>query len=583
MLNWSSLDPQRTERAIQTLLRQLYPGLRSYDGSGGDGGRDAELVTADGRTVFEVKSFGRLGSSQRRQIERSLRTAVESVPDLHRWVLVIPMNMTPNRAGRSGEQAWFEDKLPAHASGVELDWWGLDWLDGQAAQRPDFVRYLEGPDAQILERAALFQQEQAVLADGIKDLHQRVARLAGNVDDISMFWTLDFASSGGVTTSTLRAKVDDAHILDPITITPRFRFEDGDPQAEELREKFLRTMAFGGTVNLPAGYVTDLNIDASDEARLLFPDREPAGSAFTFTTARQRLDRHIRCSYQVLNAAGDVIAEFPVFLRERTTGSDGATVFGSDAADIITFEIDLPRPTDALGKEGATFTIEGGARLNLTTPETLVGYDVDSLLPVIGTLAAAQAGTTFRFDIPGLGYLSSNPLTEPPFSAARQSHELIADLHRLQKHAGSLFRFPANITNAQADDLHTYVRLLDGETVEHDGGAKLDLTREFVGRFLEDVNPDAYGITGGGLLSMTDALELKVGDLTIPYGPAAFYVARPRIANLEELRAIATAGDTSDAPVQVRFEPTSQSFKWVPQEHAIEYCDAALARDESAS
>lgn len=82
---------------------------------------------------------------------------------------------------------------------------------------------------------------------------------------------------------------------------------------------------------------------------------------------------------------------------------------------------------------------------------------------------------------------------------------------------------------------------------------------------------------------MTDALELQVGDLTIPYGPAAFYVSQPRIANLEELRAIASAGDTSDTPIEVRFEPTTQPFKWVPQERASGYCDAALGRDESAS
>ena len=68
MLSWGALDPGRTERGIQALLRQLHPGLRSLDGAGGDGGRDAQLVTADGKTVFEIKSFGRLNSSARRQI-----------------------------------------------------------------------------------------------------------------------------------------------------------------------------------------------------------------------------------------------------------------------------------------------------------------------------------------------------------------------------------------------------------------------------------------------------------------------------------------------------------------------------------
>lgn len=79
-MSWEQQDLKRTERGIQMLLRRVHPGLRSYDGAAGDSGRDATLVTGDGRTVFEVKSFGRLTSSRRTQVERSLRQAVASAP-----------------------------------------------------------------------------------------------------------------------------------------------------------------------------------------------------------------------------------------------------------------------------------------------------------------------------------------------------------------------------------------------------------------------------------------------------------------------------------------------------------------------
>jgi hypothetical protein len=46
VIDWAAQDPKRTERGIQMLLRRQYPGLRSLDGSGGDGGRDAHLITA---------------------------------------------------------------------------------------------------------------------------------------------------------------------------------------------------------------------------------------------------------------------------------------------------------------------------------------------------------------------------------------------------------------------------------------------------------------------------------------------------------------------------------------------------------
>ena len=41
MIDWRNVDPQRFERAVQALLKSLYPELKSLDGAGGDGGRDA--------------------------------------------------------------------------------------------------------------------------------------------------------------------------------------------------------------------------------------------------------------------------------------------------------------------------------------------------------------------------------------------------------------------------------------------------------------------------------------------------------------------------------------------------------------
>ncbi|MFN7149337.1 MAG: restriction endonuclease, partial [Microthrixaceae bacterium] len=61
MLRWAELDPQRFERGVQGLLRAQNLGMVPIDGSGGDGGVDGMLRTADGRTiesprtVFEVK------------------------------------------------------------------------------------------------------------------------------------------------------------------------------------------------------------------------------------------------------------------------------------------------------------------------------------------------------------------------------------------------------------------------------------------------------------------------------------------------------------------------------------------------
>lgn len=580
MIHWEQLDPRRTERAIQMLLRKLYPSLRSFDGAGGDGGRDAQLVTADGSTVFEIKSFGRLDSSRRRQVERSLRKAVASAPDMTRWVLVIPMNMTPARPGaRSSEEAWFNEKLQQLAPRAGLEWWGLDWLDAQLAENMDAQRYIEGVDGQVLQRSREFGKETDVLARGAEDLHARLGGLRRVVDEVCQYWTLDFSVRNGVQHAILRAKTPDAPILDPITITSTMSFRSDDAEGEELRSRFERTLDFGGRVDLPAGYVSKFQVEASPEARLLFPDRDPATSEFTFVTVRQRLDRPFRGTYQVLDGGGTVIAQFPVYFRKHTAGARGATLYGGDAAEIAKFEVGIPRPPLVPGN-GETVT-KDGASLQLELPDSLVGYDVDCLLPVLQVLATATEGTQLRLELPGLGFLGGGILDAAAFPNTPPIHQFVADLHRMQQLTGTTVRFPKNVTNGDVQDLRNAVLLLDGGTVEHDGGMTLNVRPESVGDFLATLNSAPDGGVDGGFLVATDSMEIQIGDLKLPYGSAAFWAPQPRLTNLAELEALADAGDREDTEVQARLEPTEHKFRWMPRQQAEEYFEATEHQEDS--
>lgn len=576
MFSWEQ-DPKRTERAAQLLLAKRYPGLRSFDGAGGDGGRDAELVTADGRTVFEVKSFGRLDSSRRRQVEKSLKKAVQSVPDMTRWVLVIPMNMTPARPGaKSSEQAWFEEKLPTLAPGVDLDWFGLDWLDAQLAENMDVQRFIEGPDAQVLQRAMEFDKERAVLRDGATDLDARLAGLQRRIDEVSPHWTVDFAVRDGVRWQTLRAKTKDAHIVDPIIITPTFAFLAGDPEDEKLRAQFEHTLAFGGHVNLPAGYVTDIDIVASDEARSLFRAGDPGASRFSIISRREVLDRRIRCSYQVLASDGEdrVLAQFPVFLAERTAGAVGVTLYGSDPAGIVNFEVGLPRPPSF--STTSEVTLDEAPRLQFSLPNSLVGFDIDSLLPLVHTLSVAVPGTRLRLVLPQLGYVESGPVDEAPYPEAIATQQLVADLHRMQEVTGSAFTFPANVTNGDVKELRRAVGQLDGDDVEHEGGVTLTLRPESVGAFLKVLKDSPGGGLEGGLFSVSEFVEFHVGDLRLVYGPSAFWAPHPRLSNLTELEAIADSevGLTRDeGGVAANFEPTDVPFRWLSRDKSATYLE----------
>ena len=120
-IRWEDLGPHKYEDMASVLLSRLYPNSQRIDGSGGDGGRDVQIVHAGNGPVteaFELKSFtGRVGPGRRSQIKRSLDRAADLGPA--RWTLVVPIDPTP------GELEWFHQlgegyKLPAGVAWKDL-------------------------------------------------------------------------------------------------------------------------------------------------------------------------------------------------------------------------------------------------------------------------------------------------------------------------------------------------------------------------------------------------------------------------------------------------------------------------------
>ena len=103
----------------------------AIDGTGGDEGVDLfSLGADDSSTVFQVKYFlGRVGSSRRAQIARSLKTLLQRKhPQL--WVLCTPVDPTP------AELAWFQS---LRAGSMTLEWWGETRLRSMISRHPDLV------------------------------------------------------------------------------------------------------------------------------------------------------------------------------------------------------------------------------------------------------------------------------------------------------------------------------------------------------------------------------------------------------------------------------------------------------------
>lgn len=374
---WAGVEPAAFERAVQMVLRRRYSDLQSMDGSGGDGGKDAYRWSAEGRIVFEIKSFtGRVTQSQRRQIRRSLETAARNHPEIAQWILVVRINPTP------AEDTWFHQKLAPDFPTIKLEWWGQDWLDAQVAGDRALQQALEGREAGLLGAAAQYRMEKEILAGGAADLAERAGGLRERVDDISPNWTLGFARTGAGTTMILEAKTEDAPDVDPISFATKVTFGSGD-EGRRRRDAFTQAVDFGGS---GAVDLAELRVEGSEASRRLLAGIEKA-VRLQYESPVETLERPVRCQLQVLRtASGGVIRTLDVLLRSRTSGLRGVTLTGEDSTGAVAVTLRLPTPASA---QGGDFTADATLSLEL---RPLVGVDVDAAIGVLEFRDAARPG-----------------------------------------------------------------------------------------------------------------------------------------------------------------------------------------------
>lgn len=127
------------------LIMKIYPTAKPVDGKGGDEGVDTIIGEFNGPCkVFQHKYFiEKIGSSQRKQIEKSLKTALKH-HDVEKWTLVIPKELNPT------ELRWFQ-KLQTKYSPVTIDWWGKTRLQNLLTEYPEIAReYQPSPIVNII-------------------------------------------------------------------------------------------------------------------------------------------------------------------------------------------------------------------------------------------------------------------------------------------------------------------------------------------------------------------------------------------------------------------------------------------------
>lgn len=122
------------EGLCSRLIINLFPDAKPVEGKWGDEGVDSFVGLFNGECrVYQCKYFiEKVGTSQRRQIEDSLKKAI-SHHNLQSWTLMVPKNLTPS------EIKWFQ-KLQEKYNPLEMDWWGETKLQNLLANHPALIR-----------------------------------------------------------------------------------------------------------------------------------------------------------------------------------------------------------------------------------------------------------------------------------------------------------------------------------------------------------------------------------------------------------------------------------------------------------
>ena len=513
---------------VSVLLSRLYPDARRIDGKGGDGGRDVQIADArDGSImgVFQLKGFtGRVGRSQRRQIERSLERAAELNPA--KWTLVVPIDPNPT------ELRWFDGLRSKY--GFPLDWCGKTWLDEKMAAYRDVQRYfLEGAKDEVYEllRELGNEQEEARVVD-VAGAVARMEKLHGRLNEIDPHYLYVMGKMGPGATllgsnALLAVRVGDVRV----EVFPRYRGATDDRPITmnllvalgaadaEIRE----ALEYGTSVTLPGRLVKGMTLDA------------PGGlggdlvvGEFSLWPLDSELEERVALSLDIMD--GDVLViSCPITFTKRTSGPRGMIYSGTDNTGWL--ELDLK--VNLVDEE-----FQG--RFHWTTQRGMPR----AVLPVLKWIDACRPPRRLRICWPEGPELVSE-IESPLLVDDSTWIEVVEAVAYVQECTGIYREMPVEMTDEEAEEALRFAALLRGETV--------DFTwRPFV------LNVAQWGPEYDDLVARESSafiFEYEVGwkfDGTLyPIGRVRNYIPSGRLASRELVE-----GDRPDGAVAVlRFEP----------------------------
>ncbi len=526
VVDWESPSTKaQFEEMVSVLLSHRNPKVRRIDGSGGDGGRDAEFQRDGGPEIFQLKSFtGRLNGGRRGQVKSSLNRAAKRKPVA--WHLVVPIDPTPK------ELEWFEDLQRNYE--FPLTWDGKTWLNGQMAERPFIPRYfLTDERNRVLEMLTQLNEEKAALGD-IHAGVERMRALAERINELDPYYRFDVAVRNGTVEVSAFPKYKGAERDRPITINVALAFPNTDG-GDAAGKAFQASMDYGSPVEVEGQFIQSFTIDGPAGLGGTFTE----GGAFRLGPQQPPEDWEMKLVLRAINVDGVPVATLPITLTERTVGRRGVIVRGSDRPG--TFAVEMRTDFDTLQMN-----------LNVRFSSTADHYPHD-LLPALSFMRGALPPNKIEVLVGPDSLPLGEPVEAPDLGRMAEEYiRVVEDLARLQRETRTFFPMPAEFTREDLRELAEALDLLDGKEVAHGWeAASFGLNVTEPDRFLAELASKADGAA-----FVTEAQAgAKIAGQTLPLGKMRTQIPAARVCNLDDIRmAVESSQPNEELVVQVELE-----------------------------
>lgn len=532
MLQWGVLTRDEFERAVESLVvrviasEQPHLVARAFDGRGGDGGIDIEVVDRETNhrvQILQLKHFpegfsGGFREVRRRQITESFRAALRQ--DMDEWTLVVPRKPTPAEL----------DFLAALESegGPRITCWGPPELDAMLSRYPELEEYItRDPVRTALDR---FSRSSAAVTT-VNDYVDEVQKLTGIARGWSPYWAPRVSHAGGRTAIGFEALRPDASEREPLTFTLDTNW---DGHADLLAE-YTRSVEFGFTnaVELPPEVVLGVAWEGPD----WFRRRSGAGTVLLGPLSVKGTPGRITC----LDADGRSLMSRNIVIDRVGRGSRGGRLEVSVAPG-VTITLTL------------AFDSASGSLAVQSTMEGLSGGEARQHLRLLDAMSRA-AGLRVQFEDVDVKFEVSGERPPP----SRTLMELVDDVAQIEDLAGTSVRWPRTLALAAHE--RVWIRaarlMLEGRTVLVPGSLSVDLD-------VSDLTPSLEKLLTRGAEGrfVHPAWSVTIFGEDVELGDVVFWHPRMRVGDADA--ALAVLRDGRARSLHVEAGEADGLMAWMP-------------------